>query len=210
MYSIAIFGGTFDPVHNGHICTSLAIQKEFQFDSYHFIPCKMPVIKPKSTATTEQRIDMLNLALSDYQQFEVDLREINRATPSYMVETLESIRNEHQSASINLILGFDAFLSLPKWHQWGKIIELTNLLVINRKTFTIELPRALKELLQIHQVTDKTQLLNKPAGAIYLFNAGDYEISSTQIRTALKEQRNISQLIPDKVYQYIKQKGLYL
>lgn len=210
MYSIAIFGGTFDPIHNGHICTSLAIQKEFQFDSYRFIPCKMPVIKPKSTATTEQRIQMLSLALSNYKQFEVDLREVNRATPSYMVETLESLRKEYQDASINLILGFDAFLSLPKWHQWGKIIEQANLLIIDREAFNMKLPETLKEFLQTHQVENKTQLLNKAAGAIYLFNAGDYEISSTQIRTELKEQRNISQLIPEKVYQYIKYEGLYL
>ena len=111
MHSIAIFGGTFDPIHNGHILTSLAIQKSFQFSSYRFIPCKVPAIKPASTASTEQRIHMLRLALKNYNQFEIDLREIKRDTPSYMVETLKSLRKDYPYASITLILGFDAFLS---------------------------------------------------------------------------------------------------
>lgn len=210
MYSIAIFGGTFDPIHNGHIQTSLTIQNEFQFNSYRFIPCKLPTIKPASTATVEQRIDMLKLALANYNQFEIDLREINRDTPSYMVETLQSLRTEYQDASITLVLGYDAFISLPKWYQWQDIMKLANLLVINRDAVNVEMPESLKIVLQNHQVNDKIFLLNQKAGSIYQFNAGNHPISSTQIRKELKMHLIIDQYLPQEISDYIKQQRLYL
>lgn len=121
MYSIAIFGGSFDPIHNGHLQTSLAIQKYFNFDSYIFLPCKTPTLKPATVANSEQRIEMILRAINRYKQnFKLDLREIERTTPSYMVETLESFRAESPEASITLIIGYDAFISLSQWHQWQK------------------------------------------------------------------------------------------
>ncbi|RUR09593.1 nicotinate-nucleotide adenylyltransferase [Legionella sp. km772] len=210
MHSIAIFGGTFDPIHNGHILTSLAIQKSFQFSSYRFIPCKVPAIKPASTASTEQRIHMLRLALKNYNQFEIDLREIKRDTPSYMVETLKSLRKDYPYASITLILGFDAFLSLPKWYQWEKIIELANILVINREAALAEPSSTINnELLKKHQVNDKKFPLYQPAGVIYQFNAGNYPISSTEIRAALKKKCIVDKQLPEEVANYIKQQKLY-
>ncbi len=209
MYSIAIFGGTFDPVHNGHIQTSLAIQEQFHFNSYRFIPCKAPAIKPPSLANTDQRITMLKLAIKNHSQFEIDLREIERDTPSYMVETLQSIRRDHKEASITLILGYDAFVSLPQWYQWEEITKLAHLLVINRDAFNIDLPEPITSLLQEHQVRDTKALLNQAAGVIYQFNAGNYPISSTQIRTELKKQADINSQISQEIYDYIKLQGLY-
>ena len=209
MYSIAIFGGTFDPVHNGHIKTNLAIQKEFNFDSYRFIPCKLPAIKPASTASAEQRVEMLHLAIKNYPKFEIDLREINRSTPSYMVETLESLRVQYKEASITLILGYDAFSSLPKWHQWQEIIKFANLLVINRETFKLELSESLNNLMQIHLTKNKKAILKSQAGLIYIYNAGAYSISSTQIRAALKEESAVAHQLPKEVEDYIRLNRLY-
>jgi nicotinate-nucleotide adenylyltransferase len=210
MNTIAIFGGTFDPIHNGHIQTSIAIQKQFNFDSYRFMPCKSPAIKPPTTASTAQRVTMLELALQKYDEFTIDLREVNRETPSYMVETLDSLRKEFIEASITLIIGYDAFLSLPKWHQGEEILKLANLLIINRDDFNSDLiPNSLKTLIEIHKVTDKKGILDKKQGVVETFNAGAYPISSTKIRYALKKQLNVSQLVPEEVYNYINLQGLY-
>ncbi len=210
MYSIAIFGGTFDPIHNGHIQTSLVIQEAFHFDSYRFIPCKLPTIKPPSEATTAQRVYMLELAIKNYKQFEIDLREINRTTPSYMVETLQGLRDEYKHAAITLILGYDAFLTLPKWHHWQELIKLANLLIINRDSFNLKLSESLQSFQEQHLVKNKEVILNHHAGTIYQFNAGNYPISSTQIKTQLRENLDVSNQIPRDVYQYIKTHKLYL
>ncbi|MGL6028191.1 MAG: nicotinate-nucleotide adenylyltransferase [Legionella sp.] len=210
MISIAIFGGTFDPVHNGHIQTSLAIQAHCDFDQYYFLPCKLPVHKAPSLASNPQRVDMLELALNELPQFAIDLREIERSSPSYMIETLTSIRQQYPDAALTLIMGYDTFCSLPLWFEWQQLIKLAHLLIINRgQAQHVELAQELQQLLKHHQTHDKVDLINKHSGFIYLFNAGDYAISSTEIRTGLKQQQQITQMLPAAVYDYIKKWNLY-
>jgi nicotinate-nucleotide adenylyltransferase len=210
MHSIAIFGGTFDPVHNGHILTSIAIQAYFGFDSYYFLPCKNPILKAPTSANSQQRVEMLQLATKNHENFKLDLREIRRDSPSYMVETLAKIREENKIDSITLIMGYDAFLSLPFWHQWKKMIKLANLLVIKRNHYSnYSVPESIQKLLNRHKTEVKTELLTKPSGRIYLFNAGNYDISSTDIRKELKKNKNKDPRLPKEVYEYIKLKGLY-
>lgn len=207
MNSIAIFGGTFDPVHNGHILTSLSIQSYFNFDTYFFLPCKIPALKGCACATSQQRIEMLELALKRHQDFKLDLREVNRDSPSYMVDTLASLRHERKIDSITLIMGYDAFLSLPLWHQWERIIKLANLLVINRNYYSESpIPDSIQELLKLYKTEDKTRMLTKTAENIYLFDAGDYDFSSTEIRKDLDKNAH---RLPKEVFEYIKLKGLY-
>lgn len=210
MRTIALFGGTFDPVHNGHIKTSLNIQAHFNFDSYLFLPCKTPTIKPAAMATNQQRIDMLELAIKPYSAFHIDLRELKRDSPSYMVETLKSVRDEHKNASITLIMGYDAFLSLPKWHQWHKLIKLANILVINREDFSSEPVSAkLSELLEHHKKQFKKDIVQNQSGNIMFFNAGNYEISSTKLRALLKNHEEVNNELPKEVADYINLWRLY-
>lgn len=205
MQRLAIFGGTFDPIHLGHLKTSLCIQETFKFDSYIFLPCKIPTLKPPSHANPQQRIEMLQLALEPLHAFKIDLREINRDTPSYMVDTLQSFRKEYPNDSITLILGFDAFISLPHWYQWEKLITLSHLLVIQRAGWSEKkIPKALEPLVSKHQ----GQSLGLQ-GTLSFFEAGLYEFSSSQIREELKKGLDVSAILPNGVYQYIKQKGLY-
>ena len=193
MRNIALFGGTFDPIHNGHIQTSLAITEAFNFDSYLFLPCKTPTLKPPAYASNQQRIDMIQLAIKPYKAFALDLREIHRDTPSYMVHTLTSLQEEHPSDRITLILGYDAFLSLPKWHQWEKVVSMAQLLVMNRQSSVdIDIPKALQNL-----------------PSVRFFDAGEYDFSSSQIRKELKQDIDVSSKLPQDVYNYIMAKGLY-
>jgi nicotinate-nucleotide adenylyltransferase len=211
MRTVAVFGGTFDPIHNGHLHTSLAIQREFNFDSYRFLPCKIPTIKPPALANNDQRIAMVELAIKPYEFFELDLREIQRDSPSYTVNTLLSLREEEPEASITLILGYDAFISLPQWYQWERILELAHVLVMNRDASNYKaIPELIEHLLKTHKSNNKQSLLTKKSGAIYEFNAGDYPISSTEIRAALKNHLDVSAKLPKEVYDYIKTQALYL
>lgn len=210
MHSIAIFGGTFDPIHNGHLQTSLAIQTYFKFDDYVFLPCKIPAIKPPALANNQQRINMIELAIKNYPSLKIDLREIERDTPSYMVDTLESFRLQYPEAAITLIIGYDSFISLPRWYQWEKLITLANILVINRDEFAQqEIPIVMHNFLKTHQSNDQNALLKHQAGTVFLFDAGHYVISSTAIREELKQEKDVSLKLPKEVYQYIKDEGLY-
>jgi nicotinate-nucleotide adenylyltransferase len=193
MRNIALFGGTFDPIHNGHIQTSLAITTAFDFDSYLFLPCKTPTMKPPAYASNQQRIEMIQLAIKPYNAFALDLREMNRDTPSYMVHTLTSLKEEHPSDVITLILGYDAFLSLPKWHEWEKVVSMAQLLIMNRSSSASkEIPELLQNL-----------------SSVRFFDAGDYDFSSRQIREELKQGIDVSSKLPKAVYDYIKENELY-
>ena len=152
---------------------------------------------------------MIKLAIQNHKNLNLDLREMTRNTPSYMVDTLNSFREEYEDASITLIMGYDAFLSLPQWHEWEQIIELTNLLVMHRHGFTHQpIPKAIKMLLEIHQSTRKSKLLTSRSGVVILFDAGHYDISSSYIREELK-QIDMKHMIPKEIYEYIKALGLY-
>jgi nicotinate-nucleotide adenylyltransferase len=210
MHSIAIFGGTFDPIHNGHLQTSLNIQAHFQFDAYVFLPCKIPTIKPPAFANNQHRVKMIELAIKDYPSLKIDLREIERDTPSYMVETLESFRLEFPEAAITLIIGYDSFISLTHWYQWEKLITLTNILVINRDEFAKqETPEVMQNFLKTHQSNDQNAILKHQAGTLFLFDAVHYVISSTAIREEIRLKKDVNLKLPREVYQYIKDEGLY-
>lgn len=199
MRTIALFGGSFNPIHLGHINTSLKIQSTYHFDSYLFLPCKQSPLKSQGEANRQQRVAMLKLALEPYKEFAMDLREINRDGPSYMVDTLKSFKNEAPKESITLVLGYDAFLSLPQWYQWEQLTTLAHLLVIQRPNWSKqELPETLKAHIQKHP------------DCISFFDAGQYDYSSSQIRQDIKMGLlDVSSKLQPAVYQYIKQQGLY-
>jgi len=209
--SILIYGGSFDPIHNGHLKTALAVQQHIHVQRVLFLPCKTPVLKEKTVASTEQRLHMLQLALKPYPTFEIDPREIKRDSPSYMVETLQSFRQElGKTAAINLLMGMDAFMQLPQWYHWEEIIQLANLVIISRKIIgRLEISTTLQALLSTNETLDKSELLNHPCGKIYRYDAGNYPISSTLIREQLNNGRNISDYVPPSVYQYIQEQALY-
>ncbi|MFA6303560.1 MAG: nicotinate-nucleotide adenylyltransferase [Legionella sp.] len=210
MLSLAIFGGTFDPIHQGHLKICNAIENYFNFDSVFFVPCKIPLLKTKAQATNQQRIDMLQLALSPYPKFRLDLRELERESPSYMIDTLKSFRKDYPQTSLTLIIGYDAWLTLPQWHQWQSLINFAHILVVTRgDNSQQELPDELNKLLRAHETQDKAAFLTQQAGCIMHFNAGDYEISSTQIREDIKLGKDVAGLVPEEIRAYIIRNKVY-
>ena len=210
MKTLLIYGGAFDPPHDGHIKTALAVQRDLHFDRFVFLPCKTPVLKNATLATSKQRIHMLQLALQPYPEFEIDPREITRSTPSFMVETLKSFREAlGYKVAITICLGTDAFIQLPQWHCWQKILELSNILVIRREQINEQELPEIKKLVLTHETFDKKALKTQAFGKIYQFDAGQFPISSSWLRSQMQAGYNIEEYLPANVYQYIKDQALY-
>ena len=209
--NLLIYGGSFDPPHLGHLNIALNVQRHFHFQSFIFLPCKTPVLKQPTMATATSRIDMLKLMLKRHSEFSISTREIDRKSPSYMAETLASYRNElGPSISITLLLGMDAFLNLNRWHAWEKIPGLCNLLIIKRPSeLDHKIPNALKSLLLDHQCSNPLVIKNHPYGKIAYFEAGEYFISSTQIREKIQLKIEIHTDLDPVVYDYIRTHRLY-
>ncbi|RJT48387.1 nicotinate-nucleotide adenylyltransferase [Legionella taurinensis] len=212
--NLILYGGTFDPVHQGHMNTALAVQNHFHFDCFSFLPCRIPLLKEEAHASGEQRVAMLTLALAELPatlNFKIDCTEIERDSPSYMVTTLSQLREKRgDEFPITLLLGQDTFYQLPAWHQWEKLLGLCNLLVIKRPSVVVQPPKALQLLLRHHENQQEGLLLTEKAGVIQQFNAGQYPISSTEIRRRLREGESISSgMLPISVMEYINAHGLY-
>ena len=206
---IAIFGGTFDPIHSGHIQAAAALQQQFNFAEIRFIPCKQPVLKPAAQASSKQRVAMLKLAIQDHSNWLVDTRELERKSPSYMVETLHSLTKEYPQRSFCLILGVDAFNDLPRWHQWEELLKLTHIIIINRPGHHLQPNSVLQQVLQQHLTTNSQLLYQIKQGAILQVELPPSIDSSTALRDAIANGDNVMEQLPAEVWAYIIANHIY-
>ncbi len=206
---IGIFGGTFDPVHFGHLRPALEVQQVLGLNEVRFIPAGQPPHREMPYATSPQRLSMLRAAIEDQPGFVVDEREIRREGPSYMVDTLASLRAEVGQVSLYLILGYDAFLGLPDWHQWSRLIELSHLVITHRPGWNHDdLAEALHSLVKQHEMAFE-QLSEQAAGGLVFVPVTQLDISATSIREKIRAGQDIRYLLPDPVYEMIKMQKLY-
>ena len=217
---IGIFGGTFDPVHDGHIASAKMLVAKLSLDTLYFMPCQQHPFHKHPGASPAQRSQMLSLAVADEERLQVDDRELRRDGISYTVDSLQAIRSEFgDDAIIVFILGTDAFASLHQWDRWQSLLSFANVAVIERAgqiaAAQIVEP-ALKTLLAQSVAT-----INAPYGELVQLALAPYVISSTELRSALasiyqvnnqidKAQTNmINEFIPAAVVQYINAHQLY-
>jgi nicotinate-nucleotide adenylyltransferase len=207
---IGIYGGMFDPVHFGHLRPALEVQQGLGLSEVRFVPAGQPPHRHAPQATAIQRVAMLRAAIGDQPGFALDEREINRAGPSYMVDTLASLRTEFGDRTpLCLILGYDAFLGLPEWHQWTQLIELAHLVVTHRPGWIQDgLDEVLQELVERHRLAPE-QLSLHPAGGICFVPVTQLDISSTRLRHQVRSSQDIRYLLPDQVISLINQYNLY-
>lgn len=205
---IGILGGTFDPIHHGHLRIALEVQEILALREVRFIPCRHPPHRAEPSATAEQRLALLRLALADTPGFVVDTRELERPGPSYMVDTLASLRAESGAAPLCLILGYDAFLGLPGWHRWRNLLDYAHWVVVQRPGLIQPLSGALAVLQQERRL-EPEQLMTAPCGGICFLPVSQLDISATQIRTLLRSGRNPRYLLPDAVLRLIRQSRCY-
>ena len=208
---IGIFGGTFDPVHYGHLRPALELAELLSLQEVRLIPCATPPHRDLPQASAEHRLDMLQLAVSDEPGLVVDERELQRGGCSYMVDTLRSLREELGDTPICLLLGSDAFMELASWHEWQQIIALAHIVVAHRPGWQLEqLDRGeITELLEQSQVSSAELLAGSPAGHILLQPVTPLAISATAIRALIAAGRSARFLVPDRVWEYIDLNKLY-
>lgn len=207
---IGVYGGTFDPVHYGHLRTALEIKETVQLDEVRFLPCRQPPHRQAPEASPEQRYRMLELALIDSEPgFSIDSRELRRPGPSYMVDTLGSLRAENGQTPVCLIVGMDAFRGLLAWHRWTDLFELAHFIVMQRpgNDCALSTPLAAKV---VPRLTDNARSLQDgAAGQVLLQEVIQLDVSATRLRQALQSGRSARYLTPDTVLAYIRREGLY-
>jgi len=206
---IGIFGGTFDPVHYGHIEPVLSVKQGLGLTQIRFIPNNVPPHRTAPWLSAEQRLSLLQTALKDCLDAVIDQRELNRDGVSYMVDTLESLNKEFSEHGICLIIGMDAFLEITNWHQWKRLFELCHLVVTTRPGFEQDLiaEQMSAENYQFlaSRMTQDVKMLNRQGvGKILLQAVPQLDISSTQIRAKLSDGEDISQWMPADVYQKLR------
>ena len=206
---MGIFGGTFDPIHYGHLRTAFEMLQALRFDEVRFMPCGNPPHRGVTYADAELRLEMVRVATEAQHGFVVDDRALQRDGPSYSVDTLTTLRNEYPLRPIALMIGMDAFLGLPKWYQWREILQLAHIVVAHRPGWRAPDIGPLGELLAdrgTHRIGDLHQA---KSGHIFIHDVTQLEISSTEIRELIAVGRDPRFLMPDTVRDVIERSGCY-
>ena len=197
---IGIFGGSFDPVHLGHLKTAKSIKKELNFERLFLLPCHDPVHKNSLHYSPKQRLEMLNLAIKDYPSLEIDTREIDREGNSYMIDTLADLTEEFKGKTICLIIGMDSFLSFKTWKKWDEFARLVHLIILPRNTYGL----TEKSLETFDLALDNNDLNISSSGLLYFSNSELIDISSTDIRGKIASNQNLDGLMPSSVIKFLQ------
>ncbi|MGR9012617.1 MAG: nicotinate-nucleotide adenylyltransferase [Gammaproteobacteria bacterium] len=207
---IGIFGGTFDPVHYGHLRSALEVKDIFGLDEVRFIPCANPPHREQPTASAKMRLQMLRLAIRNQPGLKIDTRELDRyelrQAPSYMVDTLDSLRQEFPDKPLLLFIGTDAFKYLTGWHQWQRLFDYAHVVVMTRPGFKTQ---QLDDFFKARLVIDIKGFAQAGAGKLCFQQVTQLDISATSIRDLIARKQNPGFLLPDAVIEYIKKHQLY-
>ncbi|TWI54233.1 nicotinate-nucleotide adenylyltransferase [Pseudomonas duriflava] len=206
---IGLFGGTFDPIHIGHLRSALEVAELLGLDELRLIPGARPPHRGEPQVSARQRLAMVELAVKDVECLKVDDIEFRRERPSYTIETLEALRDElGPDVQLLLMLGWDAFCGLPGWHRWKELLELCHILVLQRPDADSEPPQVLCDLIAARTQADPHDLAG-PAGQITYIWQTPLAVSATQIRGLIAAGKSVRFLVPDAVLAYIERYGLY-
>ena len=218
---LGIFGGTFDPIHNGHIFPVLEGAAKANIKKVALMPCYIPSHKDPATASSQDRLNMVELVCSEHSLFYPEPREINRGKPTYSVETLKELRKAMPTTPLCFFIGTDSLQNLFTWHDWATLFALCHFVVCKRNagsvkelknnangSFQQQTPQ-LQTLLNQRQVFDPIALHNNLAGHIYVANTQALTVSSTNIRQQSTKNQSVEDFLPPKILDYIQQHKLY-
>ncbi|MGY2339362.1 nicotinate-nucleotide adenylyltransferase [Pseudomonas sp. SDO5532_S415] len=206
---IGVLGGTFDPVHVGHLRGALEVAESLALDELRLVPSARPPHRDTPQVSAKDRLAMVKCAVAGVAPLVVDARELQRDKPSYTIDTLELMRAELAADDqVFLLLGWDAFCGLPTWHRWEELLQHCHILVLQRPDADSEPPDALRNLLAARSVSDPLALKG-PSGQIAFVWQTPLAVSATQIRQLLASGKSVRFLVPDAVLAYIDAHGLY-
>lgn len=206
---IGLLGGSFDPVHYGHLRSALEVQQHLGLDEVRLVPSHVPPHRPQPVATPQQRVAMLDAAVANYPVFSVDRREFDREGPSYTLDTLRSFRADMPGTALCLLVGMDAFLGLTGWHRWHELADYCHLVVMNRPGTQLPKQGELADFIHQHRVLDAGTFGTQAAGLLYFHPVTQLEISATAIRKLLGSGGDAGFLLPERVLDIIRDEGLY-
>jgi nicotinate-nucleotide adenylyltransferase len=206
---IGILGGTFNPIHHGHLRLALELYERLDLAKVLFIPSAQPPHREPPSVSSQLRLEMVQAAIAVLSCFNVDDRELQRQRLSYTVDTLNSLRSDYPHHSLGLILGMDAFLGLSSWHEWERLITLAHFFVVQRPNFWLPKQGTMVEFLKVHQTFNKNDLKKQKAGKIWLEEIPALNISATQIRSLIAAGKNPRYLLPQAVLDIINTQQLY-
>jgi nicotinate-nucleotide adenylyltransferase len=201
-----LFGGTFDPVHVGHVHAAEAVCDALGLTEIRLVLSARPSHRGVTLATLEDRWQMLCLACEGHPRLVPDDREVRRTRPSYTVETLEEIRAEHPRQSLAWVVGSDAFALLPSWYRWRDVLRLANLVVLKRPGHPLELNREMTALTETRRVDSLTDCHE---GGILILDDVMVDVAAANIRRTIAAGGTVAHLLPESVANYIRQHGLY-
>ena len=213
MKLVGILGGTFNPIHYGHLRMAQELADGLGMDEVKFIPSANPPHKDSVTVSAEHRAAMVKLAIADNPKFSIDELELSRDGASYTIDTLISLRETlGKDTSLCLMMGSDAFVKLNTWHRWQELLDYAHIILVQRPDNAKQqppLPKEVQALLEAHYTEQISDLTNQNAGLINMQAISAQDISSSQIRENLNHGVSVRYLLPNNVAEYIAQQNLY-
>ncbi len=206
---IGILGGTFDPVHFGHLRPALEIRQQLGMREVRLVPCRIPPHRPQPQASAAQRVAMLEAAIRGHPGLRIDTRELEREGPSWTLDTLVSLSREPDNQGICLLLGMDAFLGLPTWHRWRELLNYCHMVVMTRPGSVLPEQGVVADFIGMHQVPGDAALECHATGMLLFHPVTQLDISASAIRQQLAAGQDPAYLLPDRVIDIIKKEGLY-
>ncbi len=205
----AVFGGTFDPVHYGHLRAAAEVREALGIDDFRFVPAGTPPHRPPPAAGGAERLALLGAALAGHPEFHLDEREIHRPGPSYMADTLDDLRRQlGPDAPLALVVGQDAANGLERWHRWRDLLGAAHLVVMTRPESVAKYSAGLAADLAKRAAAPEI-LRQVPAGRVLHLEVTQLAIASSDIRARLARGADVSFLLPDPAIEAIARLGLY-
>lgn len=206
---IGIFGGTFDPIHCGHLRVGLELMQALDLAEVRWVPVGNPGHRQPPQASAALRLEMVRAAIAGQPGFVLDDREIRRPGVSYTFDTLNEIRREQAQRSLCLLLGVDAFCGFHTWHRWRDILDIAHLIVATRPGSRMPIDEPLATLLAERQVADPAALQSSDSGLIHAQAVTALDVSSTGLRALLQAGGDPRYLVPEAVRTIIIESGCY-